>query len=218
MKEWSHGQECKLQSFNYHCALSWEKSPAVKRLIVFESPSEGRKWTNRRDNWAADSWVDYGLRRLSKGEKKRGERGMKERRKGRGVRKAHVVRCSRRAHLAFLGRGRTPILFGLQGDPWPLACSSLLQVQGLTASSLHTDTHCKLIFHTLWKDSGGGGGFFFFVPFYCHGLKIQSCLLGECCGNIRSLFIYFFFFLKYFPTRKWMTVFKPGKKRSDMVQ
>lgn len=81
------------ESFNYHRALSWEKSPAVKRLIVFESPSEGRKWANGRDNWAADSWVDYGLLRLSKGEKKRRwerEEGEKEKGKGR------VVRCSRR--------------------------------------------------------------------------------------------------------------------------
>lgn len=68
------------KSFNYHYALPWEKSPAVKRLIVFESASEGRKWANGRDNWAADSWVDYGLLCLSKGEK-RGEREMKERRK-----------------------------------------------------------------------------------------------------------------------------------------
>lgn len=141
------------ESFNYHRALSWEKSPAVKRLIVFESPSEGRKWANGRDNWAADSWVDYGLLRLSKGEEKRrwtrdeGEKG----REGRGAWKARVVRCSRRGRPAFSGRRRTPILFSPRGDPWPLACSSLLQVQALTACSSHTDAHCKLIFHTLCK-------------------------------------------------------------------
>lgn len=47
-----------------HCALSWEKSPAVKRLIVFESPSGGRERLNHRDNGAADCRVGYGLLRL----------------------------------------------------------------------------------------------------------------------------------------------------------
>lgn len=166
----------------------------MKRLIVFGCPYEGRKWTNGRDNWAADSWVDYGLWRLSKGEKKWGKRETKEKteKEGRDEWKVHVVRCSRRAHLAFLGRGRTLILFSPWGDPWPLACSSLLQVQALTASSSHTDTHCKLIFHTLCKECGGGKRrmktqilftlsppcFFSFMPFHCQGLKIQTCLLG----------------------------------------
>lgn len=37
-----------MESFNYRRALPQEKSPAVKRLIVFEAPSEDRKRTNGR--------------------------------------------------------------------------------------------------------------------------------------------------------------------------
>lgn len=158
------------------CPFLGKKSPAMKRLIVFESASEGRKWANGRDNWVADSSVGYGLLCLSK-EQERKERGNGKE----GVWRAHVVQRSRRGCLAVLRRGRTPILFSPRRDPWPLACSSLLQVQALTAGSSHTDTHYELIFLTLCVYWGKQRMkkqilftfpppcFFFFVPFYCQG-------------------------------------------------
>lgn len=166
-----------VESFNYHRALSWEKFPAMKRLIVFESPSEGRKWVNGRDNWVADSWVGYGLLCFSKGEKKRRWRRVGTGRKG--CERSMLWNAAAGVVWLSLARGRTTILFSPRGDPWPLACSSLLQVQALTAGSSHTDTHYKLIFHTLGEMLYENADsfhistplllFFSFMPFYCQG-------------------------------------------------
>lgn len=184
------------ESFNYRRPLSWEKSRAAKRLIVFKSPSEGRKWVNGRDNWAADSWVGYGLLCFSTAEKGRWPGGEGGERKGKeAVWKARVMRCSRRGRLALLGKRRTSILFNPWGDPWPLAYSRLHQVQALTAGS--SCTHCKLIFHTLCKHWGRSHmkmwipfhlstppSFFFFMPFYCQGLKLQPGWEGGASAHL----------------------------------
>ena len=139
-------------------------------------------------------------------EVKEGRRGDGKGREGKGAWKAHVVRRRCRAHLAFLGRGRTPILFSLRGDPWPHTCSSPLQVQALIANSSHTHTQHQIIFHTLCKDFGWGVGglwkrrsyspcFFFLhailLPFYCWGLKIQTCRL--VCVVVLVLSGFYFF-------------------------
>lgn len=131
------------ESFNYRRPLSWEKSRAAKRLIVFESPSEGRKWVNGRDNWAADSWVGYGLLCFSTAEKGRrpgGEGGEKE--KGRKRRERPVL-CDAAAGVVwpFLGRGELQscltreVTLGPSHTPACTRCKpSLLAAHAHTAS------------------------------------------------------------------------------------
>ena len=195
-----------LESFNYRRALSWEKSPAVKRLIVFESPSEGRKWANGRDNWAADSWVDYGLLRLfQRGKEKEVNEGRRRggRREGRGVcEKARVVRRSRRGRLASLRRreNSSPV-FRARGDPWPPRM--LLPAPGASPHCEQLD-HCELIFHTLCKHWGetqyeNAAPFHIFTPLllFPHAILLsgvkdpsQPVRVGECCDNIGPLFFF----------------------------
>lgn len=157
MKEWSHGQECKLRSHSITAVpFPGKKSPAVKRLIVFWISIQGEKMDKReRDNWAADSQVDYGLRRLSKGAKKRGKREMKERQKKK------IEGTTERRMLCDVGLIWPSLLFcfSLGGDPWPFACASLLQVQALTAS-LRSHWHAvqARFFHTLCELEGENAG------------------------------------------------------------
>lgn len=143
-------------------------------------------------------------------EKREGaDQRMKEKRKRKeGAWKAGVVWFSRGGRLVSLGRRRTPILFGPQCDPWPHTCSSLLQVQALTAGSSHADTHYKPIFHTLCMHWGKRHMkmqllshfspptlLFFFLPCHCLGLKIQTCL----SDGVRAVIMFsFFFFFKIF--------------------
>lgn len=170
MKEWSHGQECKLQSHSItDVPFPGKKSPAVKRLIVFWISIQGEKMDDREgDNWAADSQVDYGLRRLLKEAKKRGKRKMKERQKKEieGTTERHVL-CD--VGLIWPSRtdGQLQFCFSLGGDPWRFAFASLLQVQALTARLLsHWYTVEALFFPTYSASTRGETQYENTAPFY----------------------------------------------------
>lgn len=167
-----------------------------------------------------------------KEKRKGGELRKEERGNGKeGVWKARVVQRSRRGHLAVLGRGRATILFSPRGNLWPPpACSSPLQVQALSAGSLHTDKHYKLIFHTLQARGGGGTPyeerrsfshlqppllFFFFVPL--SGLKIWAGLLGWGSVVIISVLLFFFLLSEIFSCQEsgWLSL--NGWKNPDLT-